>query len=71
MVFCTDLGAALREEQICVLKEALAAKQAALQELGKDPWGSPSCHLSPRVWLSSRRVFYARVTPSSPRTSWV
>uniref|UniRef100_A0A8B9DNC8 Coiled-coil domain containing 157 n=1 Tax=Anser cygnoides TaxID=8845 RepID=A0A8B9DNC8_ANSCY len=26
-------GAALREEQICVLKEALAAKQAALQEL--------------------------------------
>lgn len=42
MVFCTYLGAALLEEQISALKEALAAKQAALQELGKDP-GGRSC----------------------------
>ncbi|XP_068269024.1 coiled-coil domain-containing protein 157-like [Nyctibius grandis] len=45
--------AALLEERFCALKEELAAKQAAVQELGKDPQGSPSSHFSPPTPLRS------------------
>lgn len=59
MVFCTDLGAALLEEQISALKEALAAKQAALQELGKDPQGLTQLPpLSPGLALISPPVLH-------------
>lgn len=45
--FCAALGAALLEERLSAVKEELAAKQAAVQDLGKDPGGSPSWHISP------------------------
>lgn len=65
--FCTDLGAALLEEQISALKEALATKQAAVQELGKDLGVSIQfAHLSPSLALILH-MFFTHVTPGSPR----
>lgn len=36
-----------------------------MQELGKDPWDSPSWHMPPPASLRSYRVFYTHLTPGS------